>query len=195
MRPFDLTLKDGGRAHFRPVTKDDKARLQKGLEHLSEASRYLRFFTPIQQLSQKELEFLTEVDQDQHVAWGAEDSNNPAFPGFGIARFVRLESDPQAAELAVTVIDAYQSRGLGTLLVALMYELALKRGIRVLQGEVHPQNQKLLVWFRKLGATTRYDEGLMHAELRVTDPFEPLSGTGEHFEAALKQIRATQQIS
>ena len=195
MQPFDLTLKDGLSVHFRPVTAADKERLKKGLALLSEASRYLRFFAPIQTLTEKELAFFTEVDQENHVAWGVEDPVDPAFPGFGVARFVRLPDNPEAAEVAVTVIDASQGRGLGTLLVALMYELALEQGVRVLQGEIHPQNQKILSWFRKIGATTQYVDGLMHAELQVDDLFEPLSGSGEHFQAALARIRSTQRTS
>ena len=57
-----ITLKDGSLAHLRCVRPEDKPKLVEGLKHLSETSRYRRFFTAKPYLSESELVFLTEVD-------------------------------------------------------------------------------------------------------------------------------------
>ncbi len=185
-----VTLSDGTRVQLRPVTARDKERLQRGLQLLSEASRYLRFFAPVQRLSEEELRFFTEVDQVDHVAWGAETIDDPSYPGCGIARYVRLASDPEAAELAITVVDDFQQRGLGTLLAALLYLLAYEGGIRMFRGKIHPQNRVVLRWLRQLGAETQYEDGLLRVQLPVAAQFSgPDTPSARRFRAALAQLR------
>ena len=70
--------------------------------------------TPIAELSESQLRYLTEVDHDDHEALIAFDAATG--DGVGVARFVRLEDDPTSAEAAITVIDEWQGRGLGTAL-------------------------------------------------------------------------------
>ena len=47
----------------------------------------------------------------------------------GVAWYVRHANDPQTAEIAVTVVDAWQSRGLGTELLAKLADRARAEGI------------------------------------------------------------------
>lgn len=171
---FTLPLLDGTPALFRPVTPADKERLQEGLEMLSPEARYLRFFSPINHLSEEELRFFTEVDQINHVAWGAINANDPDFPGLGVARFVRIPKTPKTAEAAVTVLDHYQRKGLGTILVCLLYLLARDRGVHTLRGTVLPENRFLIDWLHSLGGTTEYHEGAILVDVPVLAPSEPL---------------------
>jgi hypothetical protein len=187
---FTLPLLDGTPALFRPVTPADKERLQDGLEMLSPEARYLRFFSPVTHLSEEELRFFTEVDQVNHVAWGAINPDEPAFPGLGIARFVRLKETPEIAEAAVTVIDGYQRKGLGTLLVCLMYLLARELGVCTLRGTVLPENRFLIDWLHGLGGTTEYHEGAMLVDMPVRDEFASLpdSPVLRKFNQTLEQV-------
>ena len=68
---FQFSLEESCSVLLRPITPNDKARLQNGLELVSAEYRYLRFFAAISQLGQAQLRYLTEVDQVNHVAWGA----------------------------------------------------------------------------------------------------------------------------
>lgn len=63
------------------------------------------------QLTEAELDYLTNIDYQDHFAWTAFALDDPGQPGIGVARFIRLVERPEAAEAAVTVIDAYQGRG------------------------------------------------------------------------------------
>ena len=122
--PLTAELRDGTRVLIRPIEPEDKGLLLSGFEQLSEQSRYRRFLAPVPKLTESQLTYLTEVDHDTHEALVAVDAGQP-LRGLGVARYVRLQDHPEIAEAAVTVIDAYQGRGLGTLLLAL---LARRRG-------------------------------------------------------------------
>ena len=108
-------LRDGTRVLIRQIEPDDKQAILEGFEHLSDESRYRHFLTPTPRLTEAQLRYLTEVDHDTHeaVIAFAEETGEP----LGVARYVRFADDPADAEPAVTVVDAWQKRGLGSLLL------------------------------------------------------------------------------
>ena len=174
-----LSLRDGDRVLFRPITPEDRDRIVRGMLMLSPESRYLRFFSPVSRLSDKQLDHQTEVDQHNHVAWGALDPDNFEHPGFGIARFIRLPDDPISAEMAVTVLDAYQKKGIGTLLLAVMYLRAIDVGVKNLLGNLLPENKSLITWLNSLHATSHYEDGMHRMRLPVYPNYaEVLNRTG-----------------
>jgi hypothetical protein len=103
-------LRDGTRIVVRLIRSDDKDLLRAGFDRLSPASRYARFLAPKASLSDDELRYLCEVDQENHVAIGAVREDDPAF-GLGIARFIRQLDQPDIAEAAIAVADEVQHRG------------------------------------------------------------------------------------
>ena len=72
--------------------------------------------------------------------------------GVGVGRFKRSSTNPREAELALTVIDEYQGKGVGTILLAIIYFLASKLEIDVLTGTILSDNSKLIERFKELGA-------------------------------------------
>ena len=148
---IDVVLRDGTRAHLRPIRPDDKQRLQEGLRQLSPRSRYLRFHAPVSHLSAEQLRYLTEVDYRDHMAWVAVNPDHPEEPGMGVARYVRLAEDPAVAEAAVTVLDQYQGNGLGTLLLETLTRTGVANGIRTFRNYVLAENQPMLEIFEQLG--------------------------------------------
>jgi RimJ/RimL family protein N-acetyltransferase len=90
-------------------------------------SRYRRFLTSIDDLSPRQLSYLTHVDHSSHEAIGALDAVSG--DGIGIARYVRDPDDPQLAEVAVTVTDAWQGRGVATALLERLAARARAAGI------------------------------------------------------------------
>ena len=153
------TLPDGGEVQLRPIRPEDKERLQAGLRRLSPRSRYRRFLSEPETLSPKELRYLTEVDQVDHLAWVAFDPRQPDEPGLGVARCVRLADEPQVAEVAVTVVDEHQGRGLGTLLLGVLGAAAAAQGIRAFRGFVLASNHDMLEILTQLGAQVGEREG------------------------------------
>ncbi|HMJ95728.1 MAG TPA: GNAT family N-acetyltransferase [Thermoleophilaceae bacterium] len=123
-------LPDGAPVLIRPIRADDKRMLSEGLRHLSDESVHRRFLTSKRSFSRAELRYLTEVDGRDHVALVAESPSGPVRRLIAVARFVRLAHDPQAAEVAITVADSWQRRGLGSLLSEQLAGEARQLGIR-----------------------------------------------------------------
>jgi len=94
---------------IRQVQSADAPLLADGFARLSTRACQLRFLSPKNELSPGELRYFTDVDHHDHEALGA--LNHADGRGVGIARYVRDADDPQAAEIAVTVIDDWQGRG------------------------------------------------------------------------------------
>jgi RimJ/RimL family protein N-acetyltransferase len=120
-------LRDGSEVLIRQVRGSDAPLLADGFARLSARSRQHRFLSPKTSLSAAELRFLTEVDHYDHEAIGA---LSPASGrGVGIARYIRDSGDPTAAEIAVTIVDEWHGRGLGTELLARLSDRARQAGI------------------------------------------------------------------
>jgi RimJ/RimL family protein N-acetyltransferase len=147
-----FTLRDQTRALVRPIRPADGPELQRGLAAMSESSRYARFGTVPQRLSARELRYLTEVDQRQHIALIAFDLTDDPPRGVATVRCVRVPGEPEVAELAVTVVDSHQGRGLGTLLLALLVAAARTQGIERLRSYVLATNVRMLEILDQLGS-------------------------------------------
>ena len=115
---------------IRPIRPTDKGLLADGLRRLSPESAQRRFLTPKRSFSRAELRYLTEIDGLDHVALVAEDPTAPERHLIAVGRFVRLQDDPEAADVAFTVADEWQGRGLGSLLGKHLVHSALNRDMR-----------------------------------------------------------------
>jgi RimJ/RimL family protein N-acetyltransferase len=114
---------------IRPIRPQDKQMLAEGLRRLSPESVQRRFLTPKRSFSRTELRYLTEVDGRDHLALVVESPRDPVHRLIAVGRFVRLHDDPDAAEVAITVADDWQGRGLGSLLGWHLAHGARVRGI------------------------------------------------------------------
>jgi RimJ/RimL family protein N-acetyltransferase len=149
-RRMPTVLRDGSEVLIRPVGTTDAPLLADGFARLSAHSRQMRFLTVKQELSLAELRYFTEIDHHDHEALGAVDRANGR--GVGVARYVRSLEDSQTAELAVTVVDEWQGRGLGTELVAQLSERAREEGIRRFTALVAADNAAMAGLARTVGA-------------------------------------------
>ncbi|MBW3578722.1 MAG: GNAT family N-acetyltransferase [Actinobacteria bacterium] len=165
-----VVLRDGSRAELRPILPEDKDTLRRGFEELSPRSRYLRFHTNLPELTPGQLAYLTEVDHEDHEAWVAFDLDDPQTPGMGVARYVRLADEPTVAEAAVTVVDAYQRRGLGTVLLQVLADEARRHGIEVFRSYVLADNDAMLEMLQALGGeVTGRDARVVQVDLEIGD--------------------------
>lgn len=166
----ELRLRDGSRVLVRPIRPEDRDRLQQGLEWLSPRSRYLRFHSQVQRLTASQLTYLTEVDHHDHEALVALDPDRPDLPGVGVARYIRLEQDPSVAEAAVTVVDDYQGRGIGTALLGMLEPLARERGIHTFRNYVLAENRTMLDIFSQLdGELVLEGPGLYRVDVPIPE--------------------------
>ena len=145
-------LDDDSTVTFRPIQPADKAQLLDGFTHLSTESKYRRFLTPLRDLSEARLRFLTELDFVNHFAYVAELSARAGRPGIGVGRWIRDGAEPDRAEMAVTVADEYQGHGIGGDLIHLLAWSAVFRGIRTLTALVLSSNKPMLALLEGVGA-------------------------------------------
>ena len=161
-----VVLRDGSAVLIRPVRSADAPLLAAGFARLSDRSRRLRFLSPKPALSPAELSYFTDVDHHDHEALGALDHADGR--GVGIARYVRDADDPQAAGVAVTVIDDWQGRGLGTELMAQLSERARSEGIRRFTALVAPDNPAMARLLRNVRADlVRREPGALEYEITL----------------------------
>lgn len=149
---FFYPIKDSTYLCFKELEKSDQEIFIAGFKKLSTASVYHRFFGFIKELSKKQLEDLFHTDKKNHVAWTAFDMKDDELVGVGVGRFKRSAINPSEAELALTVIDDYQAKGVGSVLLAIMYYLASKLEIDVFTAIILADNSKLIQRFKSIGA-------------------------------------------
>ncbi len=149
---FFYPLRDNTYLCFKKLEKDDREKFIEGFQKLSKASVYHRFFGFIKELSDEQLEEFLNTDTKNHVAWAAFDIEKDDFSGVGVGRFKRSETSQREAELALTVIDEYHGKGVGTILLAILYYLAGKLEIDIFTGIMLSDNAKLIRRFKELGA-------------------------------------------
>ncbi|HUP91293.1 MAG TPA: GNAT family N-acetyltransferase [Solimonas sp.] len=149
---FKYTLDDGLPVLVRPVRKEDAPRLREGFRKLSQLARRRRFLEGVDDLSDDQLAQLLALDQVNHVAWGAMNLEKPDEPGVGIARYVRLKDDPQAADVAITIADDYQGRGTGFVLQACLHITAHNAGIKTFFYDVLSDNDRIIKHLKLMGA-------------------------------------------
>lgn len=164
----DVVLRDGSTGHLRPISPDDADAVQAFHMRQSQNSIYLRFFTYKSSLSAKELRRFTEVDHVGRVAFVVTRGQDI----IGIGRYDRLDN-PDEAEVAFNVSDAYQGRGLGSILLEHLAAAARENGIRRFTAEVLPENRKMITVFAEAGyeVERRFDDGVVELNFNI-DPTE-----------------------
>jgi GNAT superfamily N-acetyltransferase len=143
-----VTLADGAELVIRPLAPTDAPDLVRGLQHLSPLSRYRRFLGPHPGFTAKELRYLTDVDHVDHEALAAREPESDE--AVGVARYVRIAGTARA-EIAVTVDDEWQGRGVGSLLLDRLAARAREAGITRLTGLMFADNKPMLALFSRFG--------------------------------------------
>jgi len=164
-----VVLRDGSKVLIRQVQPADAQLLADGFARLSPQSRRLRFLARKDQLSAAELRYFTDVDHHGHEALGA--LNQADGRGVGIARYVRDAGDPHAAEIAVTIVDDWQGRGLGTELLTRLSARARSEGIRRFTALVADDNVAMAALLRNMCANlVRRSPGTVEYEITLMPP-------------------------
>lgn len=165
-----VELSDGTVVRIRPIVAGDKARIAQGLAELSPESRYLRFLQPVDRLSAEELAYLTELDYRTHFAWGAELAKDHGHRGIGLARYVCENDDPTTAEAAVAVLDEYQGKGLGGILLTVLAESAHENGVKRFRSYVLSANRKVLQALDRPGIEHQVEDDMVRFDIPLPLP-------------------------
>ena len=143
-----VVLRDGARLLLRPLRTSDREFYLRSFDHLSDRSRYMRFFSPKKWLTDREVRYFVDVDHHDHEAICAIDLDGGT-GGAGVARYVRDLDDPSIAELSITVIDRWQGRGLGGLLLETLAERATQEGVTRFRASVLGDNHRMMRLIRR----------------------------------------------
>ena len=163
-----VRLRDGSRVRIRQGHRSDRELLLRGFERLSPESRYRRFLVPVAELSDEMVRYLTEIDHHDHEAMIAIDEETGE--GIGVARYVRNQDRPEVAELAVTVIDDWQAKGLGTLLVEVLSGRAREEGITAFSALMLARNQEMIDLLKRLDHVRIVDREVGTVEIEMPIP-------------------------
>jgi RimJ/RimL family protein N-acetyltransferase len=144
-----IRARDGTQLYVRHVKPRDKEMIGQAWLHVSEDSQRKRFLGPKPRLTARDLRYLTEIDGHNHVALVAVRLDDPSRL-VAVARFVRLREDPETAEIAVTVADHMQGKGVGKALGILLADEARGRGISRFSASVLTDNEPALRLIRSM---------------------------------------------
>lgn len=165
-------LRDGTEVLRRPITPEDRERLQEFHARVSPASVYRRYLAPKATLSPADLTYLTEVDHRRHEALVVADPASGDL--IGVGRFVELPpaAGVRTAEVAFLVTDAWQGRGAGALLLAGLITRARTAGLDRLEAWVMPDNRLMLEVFAHSGLPRheRLEDALVHVTMELSGP-------------------------
>jgi acetyltransferase len=142
-RPQPVRLPGGERVRIRPLRRDDAPAYESFVRGLSAETLYNRLLGAGLVVTPEGLEHMIGIDQVTHVALVATVKRADGESIVGVARYA-LELDPACAELAVTVADDWQGKGVGRALLGALVRRARKAGVRVLFGDALPGNAAML---------------------------------------------------
>lgn len=161
---YERDLSDGVVLTLSPVLKTDKRFFQQGLEELSVESRFSRFGQGVSRLSDQELDYLSDVDQRSHVAWGALVGEDAA----GVGRYIVMD-DRRRAEIAITVLDRMQRKGIGRALFAALTAVARHDGVREFSFESRSDNEAIVGVMREIEIAPLIYDDVIERSIRLSD--------------------------
>ncbi len=162
----DVLLANGRVAVIRPIVPEDAEALRKDLgARLTPESLYFRFFSPKREFADAEIAHFVEVDYESRLALVALVEGELV----AVARYERLggKEGSVKAEVAFTVRDDQQGRGIGMVLLEHLASAARSRGIRQFEADTLAHNVKMLDVFRRAGFSEKasFDGGVIHVSL------------------------------
>ena len=163
-----MTLGDGATVIVREVVPEDAPALRRLVGRLGGRSVYLRYFSPMKELSERQAQRFAEVDGRDRFALVALDPEDPE-EIVAVVRYERERENRDRAEYAAVVEDRFQGRGLGSGMTRILVEAAKRRGIRHLDALVLHENTAMLHLLKKLDLPEkkRWEDGVEHVEVEL----------------------------
>ncbi|HSC28344.1 MAG TPA: GNAT family N-acetyltransferase [Vicinamibacterales bacterium] len=160
----DVVLRDGTTLHLRPIRPDDDAGLLEMFSRMSQESLYYRFMS-VPRMDLQKMSAFTHVDYDNQFVLVGEAGG----PIAALAGYYRSDSCPDRAEVAFSVPDALQGKGIGTRMLERLAEIARERGISAFDAYVLGENRRMLEVFRESGfdVSQELERGVFHVSLSI----------------------------
>lgn len=163
----DEQLRGGEHIEIRALRPSDRQALLAATQHASDRSLYRRFFGVRREFSDEEVASFVDIDFVNQVALVA------IKPGPGDelivagARYIVVR--PGAAEIAFTVVDQFQGKGIATALLRHLVTLARAAGLGQFIAEVLPENTAMLRVLERSGLRSekKREDGVVHITLQL----------------------------
>ena len=166
------TLHDRSHVLIRPIHPQDNAAERAFIESLSPEARRYRFLGSMVRPSDRLVEQLTDIDYRHEMAFVAVVQEDALQKIVGVSRY-GADKDGINCECAVTVSDEWQDKGLGTLLMKHLIEVARTKGIQRMFSVDSAENTQMRDLARHLGFHTRVDPEDIHQVLHELDLQKP----------------------
>jgi acetyl coenzyme A synthetase (ADP forming)-like protein len=165
----DLVLRDGAMLRFRALRPGDRDALKGLLRRCSPGSIRYRFLHSIRTLPEKTLDQMAHVDGSRVVTLVVIQGAGADERIIAVGQYHALEDRPDVAEVSFLVEDAIQRRGIGTLLLDLLAEIAREHGVNRFSADVLADNHVMLSVFRKAGyaLSSAVSYGVTHLEFPI----------------------------
>lgn len=170
-----LTLDDGRVVEIRPLEREDRDGLAGAVSRLSEQTRYLRFASSKPRLTNRELDYLLDVDHHSREALLAIDPETRR--GVAVVRYVEVGGEPRAVEIAATVADEWQGHGLGGALLVRLARRAREEGYAALRASVLAGNRRSIAMLLGAGFKPYSGGGIMREYELSLAPKAPSRGS------------------
>ncbi|MCW3842195.1 GNAT family N-acetyltransferase, partial [Micromonospora yasonensis] len=172
-QPVDVLLSDGTTVQLRQIRPDDAAAIVAMHSRFSERTRYLRYFSPYPRIPDRDLQRFVNVDHRDREAFVVLAGDRIV----AVGRYERLGPASPEAEVAFVVEDAYQGRGIGSVLLEHLADAGRRASIAHFVAEVLPANGAMLRVFSDFGyvVARQYADGVVH----LSFPIAPTQATLE----------------
>jgi acetyl coenzyme A synthetase (ADP forming)-like protein len=165
----DVLLRDGSLLRMRALRQTDREALIALFNRCSVETRRFRFLRMITSLPESLLDMLVSPDGVQHVALVITQGEGTGEKIVAVGRYYADEARPHVAEVSFLVEDSMQRRGLGTVLLDTLAEVARERQITRFSADVLADNRLMLSVFRKAGyaLSSNISYGVTHIEFPI----------------------------
>ena len=198
LRAVPVVLREGTRLTVRPLVPSDRDKLDEAIRNrFSEVSYQRRFFTR-GPLNERLVQYLIDVDLRRHFAWIAFAADDPGEPVAGVARYIALSHEPETAELAFSVYDDYQRRGVARMLFGALALAARENRIRRFAAFVLADNTAVRNLLSGFGGKWERDEpGVLKTEFDVPDgaALLPDPSVADDLRAATREITLASHLA
>ena len=162
-------LKDGTALTIRAIQRGDKSRLLEAFKNFDRESVYRRFFSPKKELSDRELEQLTDVDFSQVVALVVTTQGADGEILIGGGRYATEGARSGEAEIAFMTHGNYRGLGIASLVLKHLIYIAREAGVQRFEAEVLAENSPMLAVFRRSGIPMHFkrDGNILHVTLSL----------------------------
>jgi GNAT superfamily N-acetyltransferase len=161
------TLKDGSGVTIRGIRPDDKTMIEAAFLRLSPESIFRRFFTAKSTLTEAELKWVTEVDFEKTVALVVVLDEGLQMNIIGAGRYIEYDAENamRTAEIAFTVLDEFQGKGIGKFLMKHLAIIGRAKGVARFEALVLTENKGMLRVFSSSGLPMKTED--LGGEVRV----------------------------